>query len=333
MLTALPLFVAELTALPLRRPEAAPDANALMSKIMGKEMERLMGPEVFHHHDVLATEYSRAVAACRRGDLPAALSQLESTDARVPAVPVAALPLVTLYRYSAWANYYYKVGQGEEAVALLRQGLPISASLERDGCPVLIFRRLDQLLNIATIYLRQERLDEASELLRNILCFVLTGQARGLLIEDWDGAAVRRVRLFQEGVLDEVVSRLATQNMVHMVHPTHGEAYYYDFFFRDLLRDWPTDTYNRVVIYNWLYAKVSYFEQAPAEFLANVLSFVGDAAITPAYDVLRANLLAQVIVHFQGQPEATPLVRIIRAFAEDRFIDRQGRPLSLPLAA
>lgn len=332
MKPSLSLFVEKLTALAGPRPTLSVDANAFVATLMSKEMEKQMGPELFRHYDYMATEYSGAVVECRRGNLPAALDRLRRTDELVLTLHETALKVVTLCQFSAWANYYYKAGQGEQAVALLHQVLHTSAALERTGCEVLIFRRIDQLLNIATIYFKQKQIEVANELMRNILYFVLTGQAQGLFIDDWDGTAVRRVRLFQEGALDEVVSRLAAQNTIQMEHPTYDNAYYYHFFFRDLLHKLPTDTYNRVVLYNWLYTKASYFELGPAAFLENVLAFVGDAEVASAYDLLKANLLAQVIWHFRLQPATRPLLHTIRSFAEVHFIDRQGKAITLPLA-
>jgi len=330
-----PLFVQKLTSLAPRRPVAprpqGVDVQALYTTLFNNQLKAQVGPEAYKVAGGLVAQYYKAVQRCRQHDLPGALAQLRHTDAQLAQLPAAAVEFVTLFQLSAWGNYYYKTNEPARGIAAMQQGLSISAGLERRGYQVFIYRRIEQLWNIATIQLKEQQYDEAHTLLKNALTFLHSGRAQGLLIDDWDGELLQSVRLFQESTLDESFGRLAKHNTQLLGHATHGHAYYHQVFFRDLLREMATDTYNRTVLYNWLYVKAAYEEQGPEAFLEYALEFLSDPNVAPEYDDLKANLLAQAVWHLQQQPvpQAQPLIATIRHFSETNLADRAGRALKL----
>jgi len=330
-----PLFVQKLTSLPPRQPVAprpqGVDVQALYTALFNSQLKAHVGPAAYELAGRLVAQYYKAVQHCRQHDLPAALAQLRHADAQLAQLPAAAAEFVTLFQLSAWGNYYYKANDPARGIAALQQGLGISAGLERQGYQVFIYRRIEQLWNIATIQLKEQQYAEAHALLKNTLTFVHSGRAQGLLIDDWDGELLQRVRLFQESTLDESFGRLAKHNTQLLGHATYGHAYYHHVFFQDLLREMATDTYNRTVLYNWLYAKVAYVEQGPDAFMAYALEFLSDPNVAAEYDDLKANLLAQAVWHLQQQPtpQAQPLIASIRQFSETNLADRAGRALKL----
>ncbi|OGX90173.1 hypothetical protein [Hymenobacter coccineus] len=332
-------FVTKLCALPPRATALPPqplNVPALYSVLFNRELEAQTGAVVYKQASQLAAQYHKAVQACRQQDLAGALAHLLTVDAALTAAARAGLPavatdFVTLFRLSAWGNYYYKANKAARAVEILRQGLGLSAALERQGYPVFIYRRIEQLQNIATIYFQQQQYDLANTLIKNTLNFVHSGRVAGLFIDDWDAATFRSMRLIQESTLDEGFGRLAKQNTQLMGHATYGNAYYCQTFFQDLLQTLETDTYNRAVLYNWLYVKVAYHEQGPDAFYEYALSFFSDANIAPQYDGLKANLLAQAVweVKQHAPRDRQELMDAIRHFSLTNLLEPGGQPLKL----
>ena len=302
--------------------------QAIFTVLFDRQLREKVGPGAYQQATEALRQYYRAVRLCREEALPAAQAQLQQADELLAALPASVQDFVTLFHLSAWGNYYHKAGNAAQAVLLLHQGLVLSASLERQGYD-LIYRRIEQLLNIGALYAQQQRHACTHALLRNTLAFVHTGQAEGLLIDDWDATAMQRVRAYQEHTLDEVFARLATQNTALLNHDEFGDEYHYAFYFRDLLAQLQPDTYNRTVLHNWLYVKASYYEDGPAAFLDNVLTFVADTEIAAEYGVFKANLLAQAHHHLRQRGEGAAQLAAIRAFAAHTLLDRKGRAVRL----
>lgn len=321
-------FVDQLAALG-QQPRPAPAAPAqntqtLAIALLDQQMRAQAGPTILAHTTRVAGQYTQAVQLCRQGPLAAALAQLHHADGLLAALPAEAAEFVTLYQLSAWSYYHYKNHAGAQGVALLQEGLWRSAELERRGYPGLIYRRMEQLQNIAAIYTQQQQFAQAHALLKNTLTFIYTGRAQGLLIDDWDAGHLQRERFLREFVLDAGFVNLATQNGATISHATYGDAHYHRFFFQDLLAELPTDTYNRVVLYNWMYVKAAYHEQGPAAFFTHALAFVADPEVAPQYDVFKANLLTQAAWHGRAEPAACAA---LDAFAQAHLRDHRGRPL------
>ncbi|HEX8328332.1 MAG TPA: hypothetical protein VF629_12380 [Hymenobacter sp.] len=337
MTIQLQVFAEKLSVLELRRLTAADglksyNSQALFGALLSNELRAQVGEALHRETDYIIAEYFKAVLLCRENQLEAALAQLQSTDALRPALPPNALDYATLFRLSAWGNYHYKARDADRAIGMLREGLYLSADLERRGFGAFIYRRIEQLQNIANIHFKQGHDDEAHLLLRNVATLMHSGRSSGLLIDDWDAATLAQTPILREGTLHAVLRQIAHQNMGSMDHATHDNAFYHRFFYKDLLAQLETTTYNRVVLYNWLYVKDSYFEQGPAAFLENVLGFLADEAVAPNYNVLKANLLAQVIWHSRQEVPAAahqPISRSIRDFARHHITDPEGRAIRL----
>ena len=334
MATELHAFVAKLRTLAPDKAAARKPSNinsqSLFAALLNNELRAQAGDAGFAQADQVVSKYFKAVLLCRKSELAAALAQLQATDALLPALPAATRSFVTLFQLSAWGNYYYKAQQSSRAIDLLRQGLHISATLERQGYPAFIYRRLEQLYNIIAMVFRDGQLGQAHELLTNTLAFTHSGQARELLIDDWDAAILGQVPVLRETSLATLFGLLASQNTRLMSHPLHHNAYYHRVFFQPLLREMETTTYNRTVLHNWLYAKASYEEQGLGAFLDNTLLFLSDPDITSAYDGLKANLLAQAIWSINQQPTGHhQLIATIRNFSEVNLADHTGLPIKL----
>ena len=336
MSNALHVFVKQLHVL-AQRPTAPVEVRningqALFAALINNELKAQAGEEGHRQVDHVVGQYFKGVLLCRKNELAAALAQLQLSDGLMESLPVATIDFVTLFKLSAWGNYHYKNQEGEIGIELLRQGLTISARLERQGFGTFIYRRIEQLQNIANILFRQQRVEEANLLLKNALTFVHIGHAQGLLIDDWNWDIMCRVRTLQENTLEAVLSQLAAQNTLYINDAVYHNEYYHRVFFRDLLHELEADTYNRVVLYNWLYVKNSYFEQGPDEFLKNALEFLSDEAIIATYDVFKANLLAHaiwVIKHHAFCDIAPTLIETIKGFAESTLVDRAGKAIRL----
>jgi len=337
MTTHLQLFAEKLSALD-RRPLTTADGlkayngEALFAALLNNELRAQVGEAGHDEVRHVIAEYFQAVLLCRQNKLPEALAQLHRTDQLRPALAGNALDYATLFQLSAWGNYYYKTREADRAIGLLRQGLHLSADLERRGFGAFIYRRIEQLQNIANIHVKQQNLDAAHELLRNVLTFLHAGRAQGLLIADWDATTLAQTPILHEGTLHAVLRQIADQNTRNLGHPVYHDAFYHQYFYKDLLAQLETTTYNRVILYNWLYVKSSYHEQSPAAFLDNVLEFLADEAIAPHYNMLKANLLSQAIWHCRQQAPAEahqPIITSIRGFARQHITDTGGQAIRL----
>jgi len=325
-------FAARLAALPAppadARRELSLDTQALFSALLTNEFKAQYGPAGFAQADAVMRQYNEGVVRCRTGQLPEALAELRRADEQLAALAPALVPYTTLFQLSGWGNYYYKAGEGERAVQLLAQGLGLSAELERQGHQALIYRRIEQLQNIATIYGKQQQVERASQVLKNTAIFIHAGRAHGLFSPDWDAATLGQVPALQETTLYNVCRQLAELDTLRLAQPAGPEA---DYFHRavgpELLAGLAPTTYDRTVLYNWLYVKASYYAESPVAFFENVLAFLADAQVAPRYGVFQANLLAQAAAHIRRQAAAAQplgLLATVDALA-DRARARAGR--------
>jgi hypothetical protein len=270
-------------------------AQALFSALLQNEIRVQIDSVTWQHMDGVIGQYFEAVLLCRESKLASARAQLELSDTMVPGLEGIVLDFVTLYKLSAWGNYYYKTKEAAKAISLLHQGLTISAKLERKGYHPLIYRRIEQIQNIANIYFKQQDHDSGNKLLNNAIRFVHSGVAEGLLIDDWDTSILNRVHALQEITFRGLISQLVNRNSAYMNDRIYDNAYYYKFFFQELLQELETNTYVRLVSYNWLYVKASYFTQGLDAFCSNSLEFISDPYVSATYDEFKANLLVQTI--------------------------------------
>jgi hypothetical protein len=278
----------------------------------------------------LTTSYYKAVELCRANQLPAAHAQLLHCDELLGHLPAEATAFLLLARAGAWSNYYYKAQQGSRAIDVLCEGFQISAALERQGYSVFLYWRIGQLFNVTTVLFKQQALVQAHQLLKDSLVFTHSGQVKNLLIDDWGGTAIGEVRILQESCLDQLFGQVARQNTLLMAHEDYGNAYYYRFFFEELLREMEAETYNRVVLYNWMHAKASYEQEGLRAFLDNTLDFLTDPSITRDYDVYKVNLLAQVRWSIRQQlPHEPQLAEQIRHFSDANYRDWAGNRIRL----
>ena len=316
-------------------PPAAPASlqkgtDALFSSLINNELQLRVGPDGLLLARQAISDYFRAVQLCRENNPVEAQAQLHCCDALLASLPSAALDFVQLFRMGAWSNYYYKIRQSERAINLLCEGFGLSATLERQGYPAFLYWRIGQLLNISTVLFKEKSYENGHQLLKNAIVFTHSGEATGLLIDDWHGVAITTVRTLQESALDQLFGQLARQNMLLLPHETYDSTYYHRFFFAQLLAEMETETYNRMVLYNWLHAKVSYEEEGLVGFLTNTLNFITDPAITRDYDLFKVNLLAQVrLFTLQQVPGSTILANRIQHFSDLHFSDRLGKVISL----
>lgn len=313
----------------------APGSNSVNSEklfgaLINNELRARVGTEDIQRAASLVTDYYRAVELCRANQLAAAQAQLQRCDEHLQTLPSESTAFVLLSRAGAWSNYYYKAQQSSQAIEVLREGFHTSAALERQGYSVFLYWRIGQLFNITTVLFKEKNFEQAHHLLKNALKFAYSGQASDLLIDDWYAQPVDSVRLLQESCLDQLFGQVAQQNTRLMEHEQYGNSYYCHFFFNELLVAMEAETYNRVVIYNWMYAKVSYEEQGLRAFLDNTMDFITDPAITRDFDVFKVNLLAQVQWALQQQfPHDQQLTEQVKRFSDANFTDRLGNVIRL----
>ncbi|KIO77379.1 hypothetical protein TH53_09740 [Pedobacter lusitanus] len=308
--------------------KAPAEYNGVFSFLLGKQDNEntITGPQIHHCIDI----YLDAVVACRKNDFKEADRLFEMADGLFDTIPESHV-LPKLFKLSAWGNYYYKVARWEEAIALMKEGLLLSAELERNGYPILIFRRIEQIQNISRIYQKMGDLEKANNLIKNIITFIYSGHAEGLIIEDWNHELIRAVALVQENAMDSVFNQLASLNSALMYTGEYDNVYFNTHIFQPLLADMPADLYNRAIAHNWMYVKASYFNDPEEVYFENLKAFFGDTEISAAYDHFKANLLEQVIFYLnKDDKERTSLaIAQIQQYAEAHLKDFLGKPVRI----
>ncbi|MGY0034969.1 hypothetical protein [Pedobacter sp. NJ-S-72] len=236
--------------------------------------------------------------------------------------------LPRMYKLSAWGNYYYKIKRWEEAIAFMKEGLLLSAELERNGYPILIFRRIEQIQNISRIYQKMGNFEMANSLIKNIIIFIYSGHAEGLLIDDWNHDLITSVTLVQEDTLDSVFNQLASLNTVLMYNQEYDNQYFNAHIFKSLLADMPAEHYNRTIIHNWMYVKASFYNDTEEVYFENLKYFFGDTEISASYDGFKANLLEEIVCYlYQEDKEHSSLaITQIQKYAETHLKDYLGKP-------
>ncbi|MBO9673513.1 MAG: hypothetical protein J7577_08715 [Sphingobacteriaceae bacterium] len=268
--------------------------RGVFSILLNAEAAKKMGDEMNDRISEVTDTYFNAVVLCRKNKLTEAHDILLLGDTAFEDFEEEPQCLIRLFKLSAWANYHYKAGQFNQGIDLLVSGLSLSARLEAEGYEILQFRRIEQLQNISRILFSSKKYLEGFTLLRSILRFIINGNTDGLCINDWNHQKFMQIRQMTENTLDSVFIQLAILNS--SAHETpFGDLFYYDFFFKELLETMETDTYNRSILYNWMYIKASYFKEGPESFLNNISIFLKDEEISPDYNKLKENLLLQSI--------------------------------------
>jgi len=304
--------------------------NGIFSFLLGQQdKENSSGAQTHRSIDI----YLKAVIACRKDDFATSERLLDEADTLLDTLPEEQI-LPRLFKLSAWANYYYKVGRCEEALALLKKGLYISAELERNGYPILIFRRIEQVQNMARIYHKMGDLESAADLLKSAIVFLYSGKAEGLVIEDWNSKLVQDVRMVQENALDSVFNQLAALNTTLMYDPKYNNEYFYTHYFKLFLAEMPTDVYNRVILYNWMFVKASYFNDDEATYFDNLKSFFGDNEVSSYYDSLKINLLEEVVtgINTDFKENDSAAIAKIQDYAGTYLKDAFGKPAKIAFA-
>jgi hypothetical protein len=268
--------------------------RGVFSILLNAEAAKKLGHEMNDRISEVTDTYFNAVVLCRKNKITDALTVLHQGDAAFENFEDEPQCLIRLFKLSAWANYHYKAGEFNQGIGLLVSGLSLSARLEAEGYEVLQFRRIEQLQNIARIFFSSKKYLEGFTLIRSILRFIMGGNTDGLYIKDWNHQKFTQIRQMMENTLDSVFLQLATLNSSAQETP-FGDLFYYDFFFKELLETMDADTYNRSILYNWMYVKASYFKEGQEAFLNNISIFLKDDEISPDYNKLKENLLLQSI--------------------------------------
>lgn len=268
--------------------------RGVFSTLLNAEAAKKMGHKMNNRISEVTDIYFNAVVLCRKNKTTEALTVLLQGDAAFENFEDEPQHVIRLFKISAWANYHYKARQFNRGINLLVAGLSLSAELEIEGYEVLQFRRIEQLQNICRILFSSKKHLEGFTLMRSILRFILTGNAEGLYVKDWSHQKFRQIRQMMESTLDSVFIQLAVLNG-SLCNPPFGNVFYHEFFFEELLGIMETDTYNRCILYNWVYIKTSYLKEGSDAFLSNVIEFISDVNISPEYNALKENLLTNCI--------------------------------------
>ena len=76
--------------------------------------------------------------------------------------------------------YFFKTDKVETAIQLIKKTIETNKSLELKGFTFLVFDRASQYYNLAKVYFFLENRKVALELLNEITCFLIKGQANSL---------------------------------------------------------------------------------------------------------------------------------------------------------
>ncbi len=305
-------------------PQPAHDDGKVWVLFVEKEIQQLMLPSVFERAMAIRLYYFDSVQWMKEGDLVRALALIEEGDRQALALSdTLAYLFVKQFQLSARALYFHKQGQFEAAFSLTLECIAINEYLIRQGCPSMMFRCLEQNINVSRIYAKQGLYQEEQRLLKSLSGFLLENNATGV----WGTMYTETLRqgssyleYVQEGTLRSYMELIATKLMEAGAHCQAREQE----LFKAILgpfSDFNTPTLDRVIIYNWLYLKRAYYAQEYECFLEGIPVFLSER-LPRHFDVLKLSLCQNLLYLTGSLPysNAPTMHQHLLRYVEDKLM-------------
>ncbi len=276
----------------------------------------------------ITQDYLVAVKQCRENLLSEAFKKLKDVDSQLIRLSGFSYQIAYLFKLSAWGNYYYKEGSHQKAINLLVVGFKQSAVLEELGVYALIYRRIEQLMNISYVLTASNKALEAIKLLFDSLNFSLFGEANDLYIKKWDYNAYIKHTIISDNNTKVLLQELCFQDSKSIITGDLQKLNYMYRRYEDLLKSIDSrDDYMAALIFNWISVKKEIKHNSSESTIQWVKSFVEDENIDSAFDFLKVNLFIQLEDVIPGHKHAIHPSLFNKLITEKMNIDKKTRLL------
>ncbi|KAB7727303.1 hypothetical protein F5984_21995 [Rudanella paleaurantiibacter] len=293
-------------------PKPVHDDRKLWTLFVDKEMTALMPADEYSRAKAVTTYFFRAVDQLKT-------RQMESVGALlrqgVEALQTLTHPYAHLYarqfQLSADALYAYKEGRYDLAFAQTVECVGLNDYLVRLGCPSMLFRSLEQNINLCLVYSRQGNVAAERRMLNGLIRYLLLGETDSALFGTAFADSVPQLRsgylaFVAEGCLKTYVATAAGMLIRTAGANPEAEAGHFEELLGNI-GEFAAPSLERVVLYNWLYLKRVYFRGAFDQFAQEVAEFLAEP-YERRFDVLKFSLCQNLLFGLQSRSIRAPLL-------------------------
>jgi tetratricopeptide (TPR) repeat protein len=264
--------------------------------LLAKQMDAKISAEKRIEAQKICNVYLNGVVLCRKkavAESKQAFIKGDNLFASITDADQAAI--INLYRLSGWAYYYFCTGDYQTAESNLLQGLKESAILEANGLNLLIYRRIEQVINLINIYFAQKDYVKAVDACRRMSFILLKNTHYDCFGGSWSNDKLDAVPYLKEMMLNIAFKLIIKKNMECRGNKKYGEAYFYCNVYSHL-NNFEVNSYNKFVIRQWLNIKQQAIAKGNSKnYKKAKLDFLADKDLSTDYDTFKASVLVQVL--------------------------------------
>ncbi len=282
-------------------PEATPESPLLYNHV--KLLRLLQRQELLRYTDEatadeaiqLVGRYGESTNLLNRRRFDEALSSVWQVDELIGERFKGEIYLFAMqWGLSVKALYYHKQQSYDRAFALTLECIALNDYLVRAGFSTLLFRSLEQNVNLSRICSRTGGVERGANLFGDLLQYLLNGESGSL-----HGSVFADPQFWQATpYLREATAFETFKRAVYLLiecktrHPA-GESELFGALF-GRIGTFEITTPERQVFYNWLYLKKLYYAGEYGQFLGDFTEFM-EEPLSKSFDLLKLSLLQNVI--------------------------------------
>jgi cellobiose-specific phosphotransferase system component IIA len=298
------------------------DDGKLWMLFVEKEIRQLISQPDYEQAGEAAGYFFQAVSLLKNRQFADAEAQISEGNRRVLRLnhPHAYL-YARQFQLSAEALVQHKRQNYAGAFSQTLECIALNEHLVRLGCPSMVFRCLEQNINLSRIYGRRGEVAAERRIVNGLLRYLLFNDADAIwgttYPKTYDPAQANYLTYVSEGTLKIYIAMVAGKLIEAAANVPTAEGPLYDDLLGNL-GEFDTPTLERVVIYNWLYLKRTYLAGHIEEFITNLPDFLGDP-YERRFDVLKLSLCQNLLHWLHTQQSSTQRTQLQHSIA--RFID------------
>ena len=264
--------------------------SKLLHILQNKELLNHADDIVIDLVDKLSGQYNWPTTLVIKGEFDKATQAISEIDTRAEEqLP----PILCLYAkqwgLSVKALSYYKRKMFEPACAITTECIAINDYLIRIGFSTLLYRRLEQEINLSKIYTKQENWRSGYLLFGSIIYYLENGKSEGLSSDIFGDSSLwgKTPYLREINLLDFVCRATASLIAFTAQKPEQEKVIFGDLFAR--INQLKTNTLERLVLSDWLHLKQKYFSEQNEEFVSGLIEFMQED-LSKEFDILKLSL-------------------------------------------
>jgi hypothetical protein len=282
-------------------PEATPESPLLYNHV--KLLRVLQRQELLRYTDEatanealqLLVRYSESTSLLNQRRFEEALGNAREVDELIGEKFKGEVYLFAIqWGLSVKALYYHKQQSYDRAFAITLECVALNDYLVRAGFGTLLFRLLEQNVNLTRICSRTGAAERGANLFGDLLQYLLNGESGGLYGSVFaDPQFWRATPYLREASAFETFKRAVYLLIEHKKHDPAGECELFGALF-GRIGTFEITTPERQVFYNWLYLKRLYYAGEYGQFLGDLTEFM-EEPLSKSFDLLKLSLLQNVI--------------------------------------